>query len=141
MFFFIAYILLCSLSGTLDPYLNFRIWGSIFGESLPWPLQCSRSKLRFYSMGDSKLFMNLQVLCQNAHSLGGSILGLLIHCFCFLLGRPRMVGESMIISGIWFFFSYRGPEYAWFSLTILFVFILYRGTPISNWAILRKSKA
>jgi len=31
----------------------------------------------FYSMGDSKLFMTLQILCSNAHALGGSLGGLL----------------------------------------------------------------
>lgn len=37
----------------------------------------SHVSLRFYSLGDSKVFMALQVYCRNAEALGGSVAGLL----------------------------------------------------------------
>lgn len=63
--------------GMVSPILPVAITAQILmGTTYVYTSKWTMDMNLFYSLGDSKLFMNLQVLCQNAHSLGGSIGGL-----------------------------------------------------------------
>lgn len=65
-------------SGMVSPILAVAITAQILmGTTYVYTSKWMTDMNLFYSMGDSKLFMNLQVLVQNAHSLGGSIGGIL----------------------------------------------------------------
>ena len=70
----------CLVSRSLNE-MYWDVFQCISANSLPCLppfLTCfSHVSLRFYSMGDSKVFMALQVYCRNGEALGGSMAGLL----------------------------------------------------------------
>lgn len=64
--------------GMMSPSLPVAIAAQIFmGTTFVYSSKWSTDMNLFYSMGDSKVFMALQVYCRNGEALGGSMAGLL----------------------------------------------------------------
>ena len=54
----------------------------------------------FYSMGDSTVFLSIQVVCRNAEALGGAVAGI-ISVWLFTLDRLAPFFFAAALSGHW----------------------------------------
>ena len=65
-------------AGMMSPWLPLAIVAQVFmGSSYVYSSKWSTDMNLFYSLGDSNVFLTLQVYCRNAEAIGGSISGLL----------------------------------------------------------------
>ena len=65
-------------AGMMSPWLPLAIVAQVFmGSSYVYSSKWSTDMNLFYSLGDSNVFLTLQVYCRNAEAVGGSMAGLL----------------------------------------------------------------
>ena len=65
-------------AGMMSPWLPLAIVAQVFmGSSYVYSSKWSTDMTLFYSLGDSNVFLTLQVYCRNAEAVGGSMAGLL----------------------------------------------------------------
>eukprot|EP00435_Cladocopium_sp_Y103_P067766 s863_g30.t1 len=64
--------------GMMSPQLAVAILAQIFmGTTYVYSTKWTTDMNLFYSMGDAKVFLTLQVICRNAEALGGALAGIL----------------------------------------------------------------
>lgn len=88
--------------GLISPVLSLAIVSQVLmGTVYVYSSKCVTDMNLFYSLGDAKLFMTLQVYCRNAEALGGSVAGLWA-VWLFTLDPMAPYSFSVAMAGVLF---------------------------------------